>query len=232
MAKKTSPIVVNVNRNRLLICGTQVPAVVEVSLTSDMVSDLTVVDQAKLEAAVAGLIQQNKLTPAPAIVILASDICFEQDIARLKESDLQIQIQKFLDTVPLTSVSSKVFETDTGYRVVAISRDFYEVVRTAFEKLGFTVQVVVPGYVLGAVGVGDKFDLQACQLVIRNLDTISQHGFELEKKPQEPFSVARSRFFNTHKFWVLLFFVVSLTTLAVVAYLVLRRPVPVLKPGA
>jgi hypothetical protein len=89
------------------------------------------------------------------------------------------------------------------------------------------VKVVVPGYVLKAVGVPETFDAPACQLVIKNLDMISENGFELETRPVETFSAQRSKFLNSHKMWVILFAVASLVMLAVVAYMVTRHPVAV-----
>lgn len=224
MAKKEIPIIVNVNRNRLTVCGGGLTDVAVCDLGSEVVADLAVVSPEKLETLVAGFVQQNNLTPGPMVIILASDVCFETEIVRGEGVEAQKEVQKFLDAVPLASFSSKVFENEKGYWVVAIGRDFYEAIRKAWEKSGFVVRMVIPGYVVGAIGVGETFDLAACQMVMKHLDTLAENGFELENKKQETFSVQRSKFFNLHKMWVIIFCVGSLIMLAVVAYIVTRRP--------
>ncbi len=224
MAKKEILTVINVGRNKLTVCSTAMSEVMSMTLGADVVVDLTVLDAGKLAAAVEEFVKQSGLTPGSLMIILAREVCFEYEVVRTEGQDVALEVQKFLDTVPLTSLSSKVFETDKGYVAVAIGRDFYEAIRSAWEKAGFTVKVVVPGYVLGAVGVGEVFDGAACQLVLRHMETISEHGFELESKSEETFSQARSKFFDTHKIWVIVFCIASVAMLVVVAFVVLRKP--------
>lgn len=226
MSKKEILTIINIGRNKLAVCSAGSGGISTIELGADVVTDLTVIDFDKLVYVVGGFVKQSQLTPGPLLMILAREVCFEHEIVRSAGMDVAIEVQKFLDTVPLTSVSSKVFETDKGYMAVAIGREFYEALRSAWEQVGFVVKVVVPGYVLGAVGVGEVFDAGACQMVMRNLGTLSEHGFELESKKEETFSQVRSKFFNTHKVWVIGFFVISLVMLALVAFLVFRKPGP------
>jgi hypothetical protein len=206
------------------ICGSGLAGLVSFDFPTEMISDLVVVSQEKLDAAVGSIVQANNLVAGPLLIVLSPEICFEKDIDRKPEVDLHKETQKFLDTIPLSSMTFKVFEEEKMYRVIAIGRELYEGLRNAFEKSGFIVKVVVPGYVLGAVGIKQEFGAEACQLVLKYMETISEHGFELERKGVETFSVQRTKFLNKHKIWVIVFFVISMAVLVIVAIVVTRKP--------
>jgi hypothetical protein len=222
MAKKQiEPIIINVSRGKLQVCGVGRYEPVEMGITSDMVADMVIVSQEKINTAVAGFIKQNNFQAGPIVMILSADVCFETEIPLEKRNELTQEMQKFLDAVPMVNVSSKVYEGEKGFRVVAISRDFYEGFRRALESLNFKIQAVVPSYVLETVGVKNNFDATACQLVFKHLEVILGQGFELEAKKEETFAVARSKFLNRNKLWVVAFFILSVGGCVVAAMVVL-----------
>lgn len=224
MASKVAAVVVNVMRNGLEVCSENLPGVTTMELGRELVADLVVVDQGKLEQVVEGWVKARQLTAGPLVMVLSSEVCFEHEWEKLERHELDKAIQRFLEEVPVESVGWKVFETEKGFRLVAINRGLYEAVRKAFERLGFGVVAVVPAFVLSAMGIGAQLSSQACRLIVRQLASVAAQGFELETSRPETLATQRRRFLNANGLWVAVFCGVSLTLLGLVSWWLFRRP--------
>ena len=216
--------VVHVSRKQLAICGPAIAGMPVVTLGGDVVKALEVIDQQKLSQVVMDFGKSTGQSMGNRVMVLGEDICFERDIDRKPEVQIEVEAQKFLESIPVLSVSSKVYETEKMYRIIAISRDLYEGLRQAFEQAGYVVSVVVPNFVLGAVGLTEQFDEKACRILVNHLDQVASYGFELEERKEATFTQQKEQFLNKYKVAITIFAVVSVVVCIVVAFVVTRRP--------
>ncbi|KKU28484.1 MAG: hypothetical protein UX80_C0003G0031 [Candidatus Amesbacteria bacterium GW2011_GWA2_47_11b] len=175
--KKTIPTIVSVSRGGLSVCGAQINGLLKMPFGVEMVKDLNVVGLAELTAQIKKFVETNKISVSDLVVVLDAETYFERQLTGGTDEKMAEEVQEFVDSVPLASLSSKVFKANGKYHVVVINRRLYESVRTAFESLGFVVKAVVPELVLGVVGVGSTFDTNACRLILKKMGYVMENSF-------------------------------------------------------
>lgn len=143
----------------------------------NVLKDLNVVDLPLLTSNVKSFVETNRIKPSDLVVVMDEEIYFEKVLGETTLDATAQQVQDFIDSVPLSNPSSKVFKIDNKYHAVVINRHLFESVRQAFESLGFRVVAVVPELIVGQMGAGKEFDANACRLVLRRLDFIKENSF-------------------------------------------------------
>lgn len=171
------PTVVEVRRQGLKVCGTNVVDVAQMPFAEGVVKDLDVADQVKLATQVKEFVTASQIKPTPLVIILSSEVYFDREITGTTDSEVSAQGQTFVDSVPLVNPSSKLFKLKDKYRMVVINRRLYESIRSAFEAAGFLVTAVVPELVLGEAGVAGDFDANACRVILKKMDYILENSF-------------------------------------------------------
>lgn len=224
MAKARALIVIDVNRNGLSLCASKLTNPVVFEFPAKAIQDLEVVDATSLAIAVKGFVSQCQLPVSDVVLVLSSDICFEKDLDSIVESDLPGVIQRFVDTVPVASVSSKTFRFQNNRRLIVINRRFYEVLNDALSDLGFSVIAVVPGFALGELGI-KTFDASACRLLLKKIDFLKDNSF-ISPPSLENFSAKKEHFVKSNQKLLVLFFIIAIIFLGLTLYLTLRRPTP------
>lgn len=143
--------------------------VVELKFTPQMVSDLDVLNAELLEEQIKVFVTNGKIPPSSLIIVLADNAYFVKDFAlspnpvqpqkpsqppqpqpKASLDDLKPEVDQFVEHVPYENVVSKTFPLKAGLRVCAVNQDLYATVQRGFEKMGFTIDTVIPGMVLGA----------------------------------------------------------------------------------
>jgi len=175
--KLVPPTVLTIAREGLTICGSGSANLLRLPFPPNILKDLNVTDLPALSIQIKAFVESSHLKPSQLVVIMDQDVSFEKTLGETMTIDASEQVQDFIDSVPLSSPSSKIFKINNKYHVVVINRRLYDSVRTVFEELGFTVVAVVPETVLGQIGVGNKFDANACRLVLRKMDFIRENSF-------------------------------------------------------
>ena len=174
---KIVPTIISVSRAGLSMCGAGINGLLKMPFGAEVVKDLNVVGLAELAAQIKAFVETNKIAPTDLVVVLDGETYFEKQVAGKTDDQMAVEVQEFVDSVPLASPSSKIFKVGDKYHVVVINRRLYESVRTAFEALGFAVKAVVPEMVLGSVGVGSVFDANACRLILKKMAYVMENSF-------------------------------------------------------
>lgn len=175
--KLVPPIVVTVSRGGLVLCGGSISNILKLPFPPNILKDLNVSDLPTLSSQVKAFVEQNRLKPSDIVMVLNQDVYFEKIMGETMSVEMAQRVQDFLDAVPLSNPSSKVFKVNGKYHAVVINRHLYDSVRLAFESVGFKVKAVVPEIILGQVGVGPKFDAAACRLVLHKMDFIQENSY-------------------------------------------------------
>ena len=179
------PTIVEVKRQGLKVCGTNVVGVAQMLFPEGVVKDLDVTDQVKLATQVKEFVTTSQIKPTPLVIILSSEVYFDREIIGTNDVEVSTQGQTFVDSVPLVNPSSKLFKLKDKYRMVVINRRLYESIRSAFEAIGFPVTAVVPELVLGEAGVTGDLDANACRVILKKMDYILENSFIGGAQPVE-----------------------------------------------
>lgn len=171
------PTIVEVRRQGIRICGTNVSGVAQMPFVGGAVKDLDVADQGKLMTQIKEFVTTSQIKPTRLVIILSSDVYFDRELNSVVDAEVAALAQAFVDSVPLLNPSSKLFKIKDKYKVVVINRRLYESIRSAFEAVGFVVAAVVPELILGDVGIAGDFDAQACRVILKKMDYILVNSF-------------------------------------------------------
>ena len=175
--KSTPPLIINLTRDKLAFCSSASPSSLVLPLPSTSVKDLEVINSSELTTLIKNFISTHQIRPSPVIVILSQDVCFEKNLSEVPVTDRAAAAQNFIDSVPLVSVSSKVFRIQNSEVLVVINRNLYEALKESFTSLGFAVMVVVPGLVLGGVGIKEEISATSCQLILKKEAFLKDNSF-------------------------------------------------------
>ncbi len=190
--------VVELGRDQLTICNSQSGVPLVLKFPPSSVADLEVTNPTDLENQIKTAITQAQLPPSPLIIIISASAYFEMDLTGVDKDAEGEKIQAFLDAVPLKSLSYRVFKVGTSQRLVAINRHTYELVKQAFEKLGFSVTAVTVEAILPDIKVTGQLSAQSCRLILNKVEYIKQNSFSSEP-PAVDFKQKRQRFVQSHQ---------------------------------
>ncbi|MFA5933456.1 MAG: hypothetical protein WCV81_04235 [Microgenomates group bacterium] len=116
------------------------------------VRHLEIMDVDAFEKFIFGIFPQGNRGGQKITLVLSSDMVF-QKVFPHNPAEEQRQIQNFLEKIPFdpTQLEIKKIANEKDLAVVAITKNLYLPVKRILEKIGFTVETVVPASVLGNV---------------------------------------------------------------------------------
>lgn len=217
MAKHNFPAVADLLRDQLILCVSSSPRPVVLKLSPSSVKDLEIVNQSELNNQVKSFVTANQIHPASLVIVLSSDICFTKDLTGISATDRPAHTQAFLDTVPLSSISQRVFKVKNAETIIAINRNFFDGIKTAFESSGFVVTAVVPEAILGEVSAPAEFSSNTCRLILRKMDFILENSFlsppdallNMHQKEQQFLRAHQTMFVLISIFFILFFLIMA-----------------------
>jgi len=144
-------------------------AILTLEFPSNVVRDIDVKDRDGLFNLVTTFIQNNKLVPAQLFFVLSESVCFSKDITTAGPADAaktDTETKEFIDTIPFSSVVSKVYKTANVLRVVGSNQDLIDTIFSAFEGKGFGVSALIPANIFPDFGVATDLTADKAQRVL------------------------------------------------------------------
>lgn len=222
---KVLPIIVDVSRERLAVSTSANPEPVIFPFAQSMMMDLEVVNREELQAKLQAFVTQAKIKPGPILMVLEESVYFEKNYTGTNSPSME-EVQKFIDTVPFGAVSSKLFKISTGHKLVVINRELYEVLDQIFEKMGYPLMSVVPGFILGQVNAPPKYSVESARVVYRKLDEVLANSFS-GVAGEGTFSNKKEAFIEKNKVMVIAISILLIVGCGVTAFVVLNKKPPV-----
>lgn len=113
------------------------------------IRDLEVFDYDTINAQIKAFVVNNRLAAANILFIFAEHTIFEKIFLKSQTIDKDIVVQTFLENIPFENLSHKIYENPREFKVIAINKEIFTALKSAFEKLGFTVLGAIPQFVIG-----------------------------------------------------------------------------------
>lgn len=148
-SKKEQQIIF-INRDKMFFCDPNKNDSNEFPLNSEIIKDLEVVDQVKLEESLRSYLGENTETLSETLIILNKNTYFSTTIENpeLDEIATTAKIDKFSDLVPFNNIFVKQFLVNKKLEVIAINKDFYEPILDVLFKLNFKITMILPELVV------------------------------------------------------------------------------------
>lgn len=139
---------------------------------ANVVYDLDVKDKDGFYSLISTFIQNNKLIPAQLFFVLSESVCFSQDfvITTGDETKIMADSKDFIDTIPFSSVVSKVYKTANSYRAVGSNQDLIDTIFEAFQNKGFGISALVPANIFTEIGSANDLTAERAQLILSKSD--------------------------------------------------------------
>jgi hypothetical protein len=222
MKTRSLPIVVDVARDGLRLCTSEHPEPLVLKFSSDLVSNLEIVNPGGLSAAIKQFVESNKLKPGNAVFILSETVYFEKNYPG-PAFPVQKDMEEFIDSIPLSATSSKVFHLGNEFKQIVINRDFYESLRRGFEELGFKVTAIVPWFAMGPAAPAE-FTADTCRVIYKKMDQIISDSIIGASDEDETLHQKEQAYLERHKDFVVVLSLVFIIFAGVVAFITIRRP--------
>jgi hypothetical protein len=161
----------------------------EFRFVPEIVRDLDIINGGLLENLVKVFVSNNKIPPSGIVFVLAENAYFSKDFtasaqqktgsnsAEVTKEFLRKDADEFIEHVPFDNVVSKTLPIKDGIKVCATNKDFYESIAIAFEHLGFTVESVVPGVVLGnGLSLRPTLDQAMASMILQKVSGVKEYN--------------------------------------------------------
>ena len=174
---KSDILTLSVTKTGLSVCLPAKGDVVEMAFDPNILVNMEIVDLPKLSAKVAAFVAQYQIKPTEVVMIIDADICFVKKIESQQDEQISKEVQEFLDCVPISSPSYKLFKVGNESTLIVINRRLYEYIRQAFGAAGFNVTAVVPETILLPLGVATDLNVNSCSIMTKNMSFVRQNSF-------------------------------------------------------
>ncbi|MBI2034425.1 MAG: hypothetical protein HYT11_01700 [Candidatus Levybacteria bacterium] len=185
MQKKQSGVIY-VDRSGFSLYEKTLPKIIAFPFQPNTVASLDILDRELLGNQIKQFITLNKVKPTTLIMILSTSVLFEKILPEIDEQQKLDEVKKFLENMPFENVSTITYKLEKGYRIIAMNRDFHDVIKQAFELEGFTIGAVVPVFSLGkGIDMSRGINEEIGKLVLKKFDSVRPENYVLHRSEGE-----------------------------------------------
>ena len=192
----TKPGVIYLQKDKFQLFSPFLGSILEFRFLPTVVRDLDVINFDLLGNQVKDFVTSGKIPAGDMVIVLCDNAYFIKDFLypnpvqipqkpgqpivavppKITLDDLKKQADLFIEHVPYDNVVSKTIPLKNGIRVCAANQDLYGALKLAFETLGFTIDIVLPGLVLGNnISTHPVMDSVMASSVLQKANTLKQY---------------------------------------------------------
>src|SRR3989344_7829364 len=113
--------IILINRNGLEIFDSNQKKIFPYKFLEKQIADLEIINKNELETQLSLFINFYKIHPAPLMIILAKDICFDLNLPDTNETNFENKVNNFLYYLPFEESVHKIYKQIKGYYLVAVN---------------------------------------------------------------------------------------------------------------
>jgi hypothetical protein len=170
--KKKALSIVIVETGGLVVCGALNPTGASFPFPPDVISHMEVAKQDVFHAFINSVCTAQQLPSKDIILVFGNSLLFQKQIPLLSEEKLAEEVKNFAHVTPFDWVATKAYKTPTGNTLVAINRDFFDVLKQAFEHNSVAVLSIVPQFVFAQILAKQPLNLKTLESLFSKSDTI------------------------------------------------------------
>lgn len=171
--------IVTLGKNGLQLYNDKTKKIFQLNFKPEIVRDLEIINLDQLNLQIKLLVNSNKITPSPLIMIISHNMFFEKDFPPLTKEQQEIETQKFLDNIPFEIVASTAFGTEKSYKIIAANGQYIGEVRKALQALGFAINITLPSIIFGYIG--DQLNQATIKIILSKYSSLKQYDLLKEE---------------------------------------------------
>ena len=138
-------------KDKLLLYSTLLPHILEYHFKPQSVDHLTIVNKELLDIDIMNFVANNSISQCSLIMVIADKASHIK--AMTHDQTEEKQTEKFMTTAPFfPHLVTKKISTKNGTFLYGVNYDLCESIKESFEKIGFSIDFVLP-----ALAFGDDF---------------------------------------------------------------------------
>jgi hypothetical protein len=192
------PGIIYLQKDKFQLFSPFLRQIVEFRFVPEIVRDSDVINSELLESLVKVFVENTKIPPGNLTIVLADNTYFVKDFVlpappppkpgqpptpqQMTMETISVMSMDFVEHVPYENVVSLTIPLKNGLKVCAVNKDFYGAISSAFEKLGFTIDAVYPGLVLGNnLTTKPVLDTQLVSAIFQKAGSMKQYDLLAQK---------------------------------------------------
>lgn len=180
MTKKRS--IVFVQKDRFYYYDEASSRILQFVFLPNTIQDLEVFDYDLLNAQIKTFVETNKLAPANILFIFAEQTIFEKIFLKSQTVDKDKVVETFVENIPFENLSHKVYESPTEFKIIAINKEIYTALKSAFERLRFTALGAIAQFVIGEnLRTRTALDAEMVRLVLSRFELLQKQNIVEEE---------------------------------------------------
>ena len=156
--------------------GGSLPSIITLDVPDVLIHDLEVVGKDAFYSLIKQWVKQYNIVGSQLIIIFSTSSYFEKIFSPSEQTQVETDVLKFFDTVPLESIWTKVYTFDKGKRAVAISKTLYETIHQGFSLQGLPTKAVLPAFALGQMSSKRVLDAEMIHFVVNEIDSLGRQS--------------------------------------------------------
>ena len=178
---KRQPAILFLDRNSFDFFVSGAANALRFQFSENVIASLEIANMEALENQVKLFVEQNSIPPCNITMVLSPNVVFEKDFEEtVPLEQKEEEMEKFWDSIPFDDINSKSIKVSNSDRVIVVNNNLCAGVKTAFDKIGFSIQMIVPYEALGADLWNITYlDPQNSREILKRVDSFKQYSFEL-----------------------------------------------------
>lgn len=148
-SKKSGLLYIRRDKAQLYIIGSS--SSIEVAFDKAVFENLEIKDKDAFESSIKEIIQKINQKGISVLIVLSNDVVFRKDLTKVSEGQLDQEINKFIDAIPMDNdrLEYRIMPVEEGVAVIATNSLIYNIARDACESSGWEVEAIVPSAFFG-----------------------------------------------------------------------------------
>ncbi|MBI3443433.1 hypothetical protein HY008_02085 [Candidatus Woesebacteria bacterium] len=219
---KRIPGVLYLDRSKALFYSDTKTKPQSVDFREDFIKDLEIKNTQGVLTQLKSFIETAKVGPMNLNLVLAPSMYFEKDLtANLSDESQEEEAQKFLSAIPFDEVAGRVYKLKSGQKIVATNKTLIYTLKSIFESLGFSVNSVLPIFVLGSSFTEKGFDIKAAEYVLRKRDTLREWSITVNNNSEKINESTGTQSVSKNKRLIFLIFIFCASLVSLLALLLM-----------
>lgn len=177
MTPKLPSAVLYVNERGVQLATEGMPVVASTDYLPTVFRDMEIQDRVGFKALMEDFILKSRIPAVEIIIVISDKVYFDQEIKAADRTQAEALAQKYLETIPLQSVSMRVYQTGAIFWAVVINKDLVDTLDELFKSHGCFISGVYPTFAFPQITAKSSFTPELARSIIKSVGSVRQLSF-------------------------------------------------------
>jgi len=182
MTEKTG--IIYLQKDKFQLYSPYLSNILEFKFPPEISLDFDLFNKPVFENLLKSFIVNNKIPSGNFMIVISDNASFIKDFTLTQApsssstlESLQDQAKEFIDHIPFEETSGKIYPLANGIRAYGTNKEMYDGIKTALEKQGFIVEMVIPGFIFGPeVNSATVLNINIINIIFQKVDLLKEYN--------------------------------------------------------